>query len=353
MRIAVQFQLDREATLPVNHQDLLTGLVYRLLGASDAEYARFLHDEGYSLSPGLLPDRAQQAAPLQVPRSGETLTPAPSPRIPSLRPAGEGSKGEGVANPSVPEEARSHSVSRPVPGDQRAGPGHSKQRPYIVPPDQRAGEAVPRKRFKLFVFSTLRVPKSRRRVEGDRLWLAPGPVEWLWGSPVEDFLLHSATGLLTAGSAVRVGSVGLTIAEVQTLPSPALRPETRFTCLTPIVAGMAREDGSTEYLRPFEDVAFSEAVRRNLRRKYELLYGGPPEDDRLKLTFDAGYLARDAHGGTKKIRYKEIDVIGAFAPFVLAGSTELMRVGYDAGFGEKNGGGFGMAEVREETGDRR
>ena len=52
MRIAVQFQLDREATLPVNHQDLLTGLVYRLLGASDAEYARFLHDEGYGLPPG-------------------------------------------------------------------------------------------------------------------------------------------------------------------------------------------------------------------------------------------------------------------------------------------------------------
>src|SRR5579872_1518619 len=55
MRLAIRFELEQAGTIPLSHQDLLTGLVYRLLGASDAEYARFLHDEGYGVG-----DRRQE-----------------------------------------------------------------------------------------------------------------------------------------------------------------------------------------------------------------------------------------------------------------------------------------------------
>src|SRR5205807_1817714 len=119
----------------------------------------------------------------------------------------------------------------------------------------------------------------------------------------------------------------------------------RFTCLTPIVAAVPREDGSTQYLTPADGARLSEAVRRNLLRKHELLYGGPPEDDRLELAFDSDYLARDTHGGTKLVTFKGIQVRGAFAPFTLTGSEALMRVAWDCGLGEKNSAGFGMVEV--------
>src|SRR5438105_9789616 len=121
MRLLIRFQLERAASAPLDHQEQLAGLVYRLLGESDGEYARFLHDEGYRLAEG---------------------------------------------------ESR---------------------------------------RYKLFVFSTLRVPKGRRLVEGSLLRITPGEVQWLLASPRDDFLTHSATGLFAVGQTVQVGHVPLTI----------------------------------------------------------------------------------------------------------------------------------------------
>jgi CRISPR-associated endoribonuclease Cas6 len=262
MRLAVRFELERGGLLPMNHQHLLTGLVYRLLGMSDTEYSSALHDRGFALE-------------------------------------------EGSA-----------------------------------------------KRFKLFVFSGLRVPKGRRRVVGDHLQIAPGLVEWFLSSPREDFLLHSATGLLTAGSTVQVGPLRLTIREVCALPQPAFAPTTTsptiaFTCMTPLVAALPLPNGGTRYLRPCEGEAFSQAVRNNLLHKYRLLHDGElPTDDRLTLTFDAAYLDRDPHVGTKKITFKNIDIIGALAPFTLSGSPELMQTAWECGLGEKNSSGFGMIDLK-------
>ncbi len=276
MRLKIRFELERAARLPLDHQDLLTGLVYRLLGESDAQYASFLHDEGYRLEEG---------------------------------------------------------------GNRR---------------------------YKLFVFSTLRVPKGRRRVEESNLRITPGVVEWLLSSPREDFLTHSATGLFAVGQTVNVGHVPLTIAGIECLPEPEFRSPMRFTCLTPIVASVPREDRSTRYLVPRPPAPnpggvgppapnpggegpgeFSEAVRRNLVRKYELVTGRPPSEaeSRLELAFDADYLARASHGGTKLTTYKGIQIRGAFAPFTLTGSESLIRMAWECGLGEKNSAGFGMIEV--------
>lgn len=249
----IRLQLNRAAYLPLDHQDLLAGLVYRLLAKSDEEYARFLHNEGYGL-----PDAGSR-------------------------------------------------------------------------------------RYKLFVFSGLRAPKSRRRVEGRLLRLAPGEVTWLLGSPMSDFLTHSATGLFAAGQAVHVGEVALTVTSLECLPQPDFRHRTRFTCLSPIVAAVPREEGGTRYLTPADGAAFSEAVRRNLVRKFTLAQGEPPPDASLVLEFDAEYLARSS--GTKLVTFKGVEIKGAFAPFTLRGSTELMRAGWECGLGEKNSGGFGMVEI--------
>ena len=248
MRLIVRCRLERSTAFPTNHQHQLAALVYRLLGSSDAEYARFLHDEGY------------------------------------------------------------------------------------------AGEQDGSRRFKLFVFSNLRSP--RRRLEKETVWLGPGPLAWLVGSPVEAFLKHCATGLLASG-ALSVAGATVPIESVESAPAPSFGPTARFTCLTPIVASEPQADGPARYLRP-ADGEFSEAARRNLIRKHRLVHGRPPEDDRLTLTFDPDHVARHSHGGTKKITYKEIDIIGAFVPFTLEGSPELMRTAWECGLGEKNSMGFGM-----------
>lgn len=252
MRIRVALQLARETAVPLNHQHFLTAVVYRFLEYSDADYARFLHGEGYA-----------------------------------------------------PQE-----------GDRR--------------------------RFKLFCFAPLRA--RRRRIAGNRLWLGPGEAEWIVCSPVEAFLTNFATGLLSEGS-LRVGTTTLTVSSVETLPAPQLEECTRFKCLSPIVAAVPGKNSErtwTRYLRP-KDPDFSERVRTNLLGKYSALHGHPPQDDNFKLEWDNEYL--NTHRGTKLVTYKDINIVGAFAPFTLAGSTELMQLAYDAGLGEKNAGGFGCVEV--------
>ena len=200
------------------------------------------------------------------------------------------------------------------------------------------------RRFKLFVFSWLR---GRHRVEGDRLRFAPGPLIWQIASPVAEFLTHCATGLL-AEAALSVGPAAFPITQIQTLPPPQftdLVEKAHFTCLSPIVAALPLPDGGTRYLTPGDGEAFSAAIRANLLRKHAILHGGPPADDRFQLAFDPAYLER-SQGGTKLITYKTIQIRAAFAPFRASGSAELLRVGYEAGFGEKNAGGFGMVEMK-------
>jgi CRISPR-associated endoribonuclease Cas6 len=130
--------LDRETALPVDHLHELQGVVYGLLGAADAGYARFLHDRGFT-------------------------------------------------------------------------------------------EGDDWRHLKLFVYSGLRVPANRRRIAGDRLFLAPGPVDWYLASPMEEFLTNSATGLLTAGARVDVASAELTIDLIEALPTPDC-PENTGVC---------------------------------------------------------------------------------------------------------------------------
>ena len=264
MRIRVNLHLERRVAVPVNHQHYLTAVVYQFLEQADADYARFLHDDGYA-------------------------------------PTANGAA-NGMSEPTHPE----------------------------------------RRRFKLFTFSSLRADKAHRRVEGERLWLGPGEAHWLVSSPVPKFLTEFATGLLQAGT-LRVGSVCLPVTAAETLPSPDLGEEARFTCLSPIVAAVGSPDQATPaYLRP-GDERFSEQLRRNLIAKYSALYGKAPEDTRLMVTWDADYLR--THRGTKVVHYKGIGIAGAFCPLTLSGSTPLLEIAYDAGLGEKNAAGFGMIEV--------
>ena len=48
MRLRVCLDNSHGTRLPINYQEWLTAAVYGLLAASDADYARFLHDDGYA-----------------------------------------------------------------------------------------------------------------------------------------------------------------------------------------------------------------------------------------------------------------------------------------------------------------
>lgn len=205
-----------------------------------------------------------------------------------------------------------------------------------------------RHRFKLFAFSTLRA--RRRRIAGDRLVLGPGEIEWQISSPLDKFLREFATGVLEQGT-VRVAREILPIANVETLPTPPIKANSQWACLTPVVSAVSRPDSRyAQYLRP-GDGEFPERLRANLMRKYFALHGHEAEDDRFDLEWDSKYLLR--HRGTKLIDFKGTQIVGAFCPFTMCGSAELIELAYGAGLGEKNAAGFGMVEVKnaDEAGE--
>ncbi|BDI34135.1 CRISPR-associated endoribonuclease [Capsulimonas corticalis] len=233
--------------IPINYQEYLTAIVYGLLDKSDADYARFLHDEGYPTDDGA-------------------------------------------------------------------------------------------RRFKMFCFSWLRGRCSPAPPQ--MLRYAPGVIDWIIASPVEQFLQNIAIGLL-ASETLRVGPATLRIQAIDSLTPPQFFETMRFTCQSPIVASVRNERG-TRYLRATDPGEFSQAVRTNLLRKHQVLHGKPPLDDRLEVRFDPAFIERDKYAGAKKVTAHGIDIIGVYAPFAVTGSAELIEVGYQCGFGEKNASGFGM-----------
>jgi CRISPR-associated endoribonuclease Cas6 len=202
--------------------------------------------------------------------------------------------------------------------------------------------------FKLFTFSPLF--GYPRQVVAGHLRFETTAMTWSITSPVEAFIRHVVQGILSLDQ-LEIAGVTFAIAQVETLPEPAFTDEMRFTCLSPLTMSV-RTAGQrwAQYLAP-EDPQFAAAVRSNLERKCALvqaLQGEAAEVPPAKvfsLTFDPHYQAR--HGGriSKLIDYKGTKIRGYQAPLTVTGPSELLRIGYACGFGDRNSQGFGMVEV--------
>jgi CRISPR-associated endoribonuclease Cas6 len=212
----------------------------------------------------------------------------------------------------------------------------------------RQGYGEGARRFKLFTFSPLL--GGPRQITGETLRFDTARLEWYIASPIEPFLLHLVHGLLEA-PAVQVGGAELAVAHVETLPEPLFTREMRLTCLAPItMSTRTAEQRWAQYLTP-DDPRFAAAIGANLERKYKLVQrlAGPAAasfgGEAFTLIFDPDYVAR--HGGkiSKLIDYKSIKIRGYLAPLTVLGPPELIHIGYECGFGDKNSQGFGMVQV--------
>lgn len=205
------------------------------------------------------------------------------------------------------------------------------------------GYSIGNKHFKLFTFSQLMAQK--RRISGDQINFY-STVTWYVSSPEEAFLANFASTLV-AQKNIGLGSQELRIIDIYIPKTPRFYPRMKFRCLSPITISTKRErDGKLvmHYCLP-EEADFSELVRQNLIRKYELIYQRQPKEDSFTMSFDAEYMNRRNNRITRLINYKGVDIRGVLCPFEATGSPELMYVGYECGFGDKNSAGFGMVDV--------
>jgi CRISPR-associated endoribonuclease Cas6 len=196
--------------------------------------------------------------------------------------------------------------------------------------------------FKLFTFSRLGVRRSQ--VKENQLLLADPVVTLQISSPVAEFIEHFVTGLFQRES-FHIAQAHFTLQQAETLPTPAFTERMSFRALSPITESVRDEQGGTRFLAPEDE--WSEIIKRNLLRKYQALHGHAPSDSHLRWTWDQAYLDAASRRGRRAsalIDIRGIKVRGWLAPFTVEGSTELIEIGYEAGFGSRNSMGFGMAE---------
>ena len=137
------------------------------------------------------------------------------------------------------------------------------------------------------------------------------------------------------------------ISSVEILPDIELSTTEHFTLLTPMVLSIQkdREVLPAYYLRPMDILEANRILQTNLCRKYFLVNNKEYTGSGISFKWDEQYLQSHKRV-TKKItieKDKPIEVVGVQAPFVIAGDPDLIRIGYECGFGEKNSMGFGMA----------
>ena len=204
------------------------------------------------------------------------------------------------------------------------------------------GYEVEDRRFKLFTFSQL---MAKREIQDDQIHFR-SPLTWCVSSSQEQFLANFAAALMETGI-LQIERHRLRVQNVEVLPPPRFGPQMTFRCLSPITMSTKRERDdrlSTHYCLP-DDPQFSELVRQNLIRKYEAVYQHPPQEKSFAMTFDQAYINKKRGRVTRLVDFKGTKIRSVNSLFHVIGAPELIRIGYECGFGDKNSMGFGMVEV--------
>ncbi len=194
------------------------------------------------------------------------------------------------------------------------------------------------KRYKLVTFSLLYPERCRRTPEGLR---TQGPLRWWVASPVESLIEALALGLLTQPE-VSLGPAKLQVGQIGVVLPPTFTDAMTLSTLSPILVSTGERDAAGRLRKRFlspEESDFARVLTENLRRKSEAVCGEASDGELHFEWLDAPK--------SKLMRVNGVPVRGWMMRFRVSGSPELIRLGYEAGFGERNAQGFGMVRVWE------
>ncbi len=209
------------------------------------------------------------------------------------------------------------------------------------------------KHFKLFTFSRLSVRPYHWNRNG---FSDVRQIEIIFSTALPANYEHIIYGIFSKMSfRLQFSENSLTwdVREVQSLPEPEFSSPMKMRCLSPITLSSRRDkpDGGSEihfleYLNPDEKEKFIANLHQNLIRKYEA-FNQKTYSNNYTFDFcpDPDYLIKKAGKVSKLIRFKNgVNVKALEAPFIVTGDPELIKIGYQCGFGEKNSAGFGCVE---------
>ena len=197
-------------------------------------------------------------------------------------------------------------------------------------------------RFDQFCYSRLFIPSFGK--ERDRLLIGSEPIEWYLSLFPEKHTKEMVCAVFENQQAF-IGDfltkVEFRVSKIEQLESPDFR-SMKFRTLSPLYLPIQRRDGSLMSISP-ETLNYDNLFFQRLKEKYVACSGKPYDGDPtfsfrlLDTPYSSSVIV---NAGMKN----ELKIRGFDASFLLEADPELLRVGYEAGFGEKNTIGFGMVE---------
>ena len=140
------------------------------------------------------------------------------------------------------------------------------------------------------------------------------------------------------------------------LPEPELKEEVSLVPVTPFVMTLRKNIGpkmmfvSLSYKDDPEEIA--KHITDNLSYKYKTLYNENLKAGKFQIEWDKEFIAQRMKMGKKltaklsvEFGTKRNSIFGSMVPFTLKGNKELIKVGYECGFGDMNSLGFGMTNI--------
>lgn len=140
------------------------------------------------------------------------------------------------------------------------------------------------------------------------------------------------------------------IKTIEAEPEPEIRDTMKFRAKSPIAIKQNRKSEDEDiYISP-DHPNFTELMKKNLEEKY--VAKCMTENERINIKgIDEINILGEHKGKLIKIRegdYSETCVKGYFCTFEIKGNPEIIKLGYDTGFGINNSLGFGFVEAHRE-----
>ena len=147
------------------------------------------------------------------------------------------------------------------------------------------------------------------------------------------------------------------IEQIESLPPISFQNKMKFIMLSPMILSTKQiYNGKLQqyYFRYNDSMEeINRVLNINLSNKYEIIKNKKYTGAGVKIKWDEKYIKQmetKKKRLTKKVtvrkgEFLKIDLIGNQLPFEIEGDMELIKVGYECGFGEKNSLGFGLAET--------
>jgi CRISPR-associated endoribonuclease Cas6 len=213
------------------------------------------------------------------------------------------------------------------------------------------------KTYKLFCFA---LQLGEYSYEKDTIKLLSPQHKLIICSPViDEFINNFVIGTFEQQKIEIVGNNVKTVFNielVESIPEIKIEKINKLKLLSPIVIStkkLYKGKLTPYYYRYTDDISeISRIINKNLINKYELITGISGINKEISFSWEEEYIKRADKLNKRLTRKQTIkagdssqtDIIGNLLPFNISGDKDLIKTGLDAGFGEKNSLGFGLAQ---------